>query len=216
MDARLTKIDSSEVMRYLGVRGAPDPELLARVEARSAELMAAAKPRLVWRRLPMTQENDYLIAGQDLRNLLRGCREIVLFAATLGSEAELLIRRAQARDMAEALILDACAGSAIENVCDNFCADLAALAAPDYLTDRYSPGYGDLPLEHQKVLFSALNITRRIGVTLTESGLMLPQKSVTAILGISPTPRGRRSGCTHCPMNETCAYRKEGTTCEVQ
>jgi len=118
--------------------------------------------------------------------------------------------------MAEALILDACAGSAIENVCDNFCADLAALAAPDYLTDRYSPGYGDLPLEHQKVLFSALNITRRIGVTLTESGLMLPQKSVTAILGISPTPRGRRSGCTHCPMNETCAYRKEGTTCEDQ
>ena len=88
MDARLTKIDSSEVMRYLGVRGAPDPELLARVEARSAEFMAAAKPRLVWRRLPMTQENDYLIAGQDLRNLLRGCREIVLFAATLGSEAE--------------------------------------------------------------------------------------------------------------------------------
>ena len=216
MEARLTKIDSAEAARYLGVRGAADPELTARIEALSAVLMDTAKPRLVWSRLPITEENDYLIVGQDLRKLLEGCAEIVLFAATLGSEAELLIRRAQVRDMAEALILDACAGSAIENVCDNFCADLAAQVAPDYLTDRYSPGYGDLPLEHQKVLFSALNVTRRIGVTLTESGLMLPQKSVTAILGISSTPRGRRAGCAHCPMNETCAYRKEGTTCEDQ
>lgn len=216
MEARLTKIDSSEVARYLGVRGAPDPELLDRVEALGSDLMAAAKPRLVWRRLPMTEENDYLIAGQDLRNLLRGCGEIVLFAATLGSEVELLIKRTQVRDMAEALILDACADGAIENVCDNFCADLAAQVAPNYLTDRFSPGYGDLPLEHQKVLFSALNVTRRIGVTLTESGLMLPQKSVTAIMGISPVPRAHRAGCNHCPMRDTCAFRKEGKTCEDQ
>ena len=214
MEARLTKIDSAEAARYLGVRGAPDPELLERIAARSSALMEAAKPRLVWRRLPITEENDYLIAGQDLKKLLRGCTDLVLFAATLGSEVELLIRRAQARDMSEALILDACAGSAIENVCDNFCADLAAQVAPNYLTDRFSPGYGDLPLEHQKVLFPALNVTRRLGVTLTESGLMLPQKSVTAILGVSPTPRARRSGCAGCPMHETCAFRKEGISCE--
>ena len=216
MEARLTRIDPAEALRYLGHRGAPDGELLARIEALSGSLIGAAKPRLVWRRLPLCQENDGLIVGRDLRALLRESTEIVLFAATLGAEVELLLRRAQLRDMAEAVILDACADCAIENVCDNFCADLAALAAPDYLTDRYSPGYGDLPLEHQKVLFSALNVTRRIGVTLTESGLMLPQKSVTAILGVSPTPRGRRAGCAHCPMNETCAYRKEGTTCEDQ
>ena len=53
-------------------------------------------------------------------------------------------------------------------------------------------------------------------VTLTESGLMLPQKSVTAILGVSPTPRSRRSGCGHCPMRDICAFRKEGKTCEDQ
>ncbi len=216
MEARLTGIDTREALRYLGVRTAPDPELMARVESLGAVILAAAKPRLVWRRLPVAEENEYLIAGQDLRRLLQNCSEIVLFAATLGSEAELLIRRAQVRDMAEALILDACADSAIENVCDNFCADLASEVAPMYLTDRYSPGYGDLPLEHQKVLFSALDITRRIGVTLTRSGLMLPQKSVTAILGLSPTPRTRTAGCTRCPMNGTCTFRKEGTTCEDQ
>ena len=216
MEARLTNIDSAEAARYLGVRGAADQELLDRIGTLASVLMETARPRLVWRALPMNEENDYLIVGQDLRTLLEGCTEIVLFAATLGSEAELLIRRTQLRDMAEALILDACAGSAIENVCDNFCADLAAQVAPNYLTERFSPGYGDLPLEHQKVLFSTLNITRRIGVTLTESGLMLPQKSVTAILGVSPTPRARRAACATCPMNGTCAYRKEGTTCENQ
>ena len=217
MEARLTNIDSVEAARYLGVRGAADPELTERIEALAAVLMETARPRLVWRSLPITAENDYLIAGQDLRRLLDGCTEIVLFAATLGSEAELLIRRAQLRDMAEALILDACAGSAIENVCDNFCADLAVQVAPNYLTDRYSPGYGDLPLEHQKVLFSALNVTRRIGVTLTESGLMLPQKSVTAILGVAPDPQPRRDDrCVACSMYDTCTHRKEGKPCETQ
>lgn len=189
MEARLEKIDTQEVLRYLGARVNPDPQLIAQIGEQSAELIRAAKPRLVWRRFLNNVQNDGLIAGQDLRALLRESTEIVVFAATLGTEAELLIRRAQLRDMARALILDACADSAIENVCDNFCADLAAEAAPAYLTDRFSPGYGDLPLAHQRVLFGALDVTRRIGVTLTESGLMLPQKSVTAILGIAPTPQ---------------------------
>ena len=217
MKARLTKIDPGEALRYLGHRGAPDEELLRRIETLSGSLMKTAKPRLVWRRLPLNEENDYLLAGQDLRNLLRESTDVVLFAATLGSEVELLLRRAQHRDMAEAVILDACAGCAIENVCDNFCADLAKEVEPAHLTDRFSPGYGDLPLAHQRVLFDALNVTRRIGVTLTESGLMLPQKSVTAILGIAPTPQPRRDDrCAACSMYDTCTHRKEGKSCETQ
>ena len=217
MKARLTKIDPGEVLRYLGHRAPPDGELLARVDALSGSLMKAARPRLVWRRLPLTPENDYLLAGQDLRALLRDCEDVVLFAATLGAEVELLLRRTQLRDMAGALILDACADAAIENVCDNFCADLAEAVAPAYLTDRFSPGYGDLPLAHQRVLFDALNVTRRIGVTLTEGGIMLPQKSVTAILGVAPTPQPRRDDrCAVCSMYDTCTHRKEGKPCETQ
>ena len=217
MKARLTTIDPLEALRYLGHRGTPDAQTLARVEALSESLMAAARPRLVWRRLPLNPENDYLLAGQDLRKLLRESTDLVLFAATLGTEVELLLRRAQLRDMAEAVILDACADCAIENVCDNFCGDLAAQVAPAHLTDRFSPGYGDLPLEHQRVLFDALNVTRRIGVTLTESGLMLPQKSVTAILGIAPNPQPRRDNrCAACSIYDTCTHRKEGKPCEKQ
>ena len=217
MEARLTSIDPIDALRYLGHRGIPDAETLARIEALSESLIAAAKPRLVWRRLPLNPENDNLLAGKDLRALLRESTDIVLFAATLGAETELLLRRTQLRDMAEAVILDACADCAIENVCDNFCADLAMEVAPAHLTDRFSPGYGDLPLAHQRVIFDALNVTRRIGVTLTERGLMLPQKSVTAILGIAPTPQPRRDNrCAACSMYDTCTRRKEGHPCEIQ
>ena len=217
MEARLTSIDPIDALRYLGHRGIPDAETLARIEALSESLIAAAKPRLVWRRLPLNPENDNLLAGKDLRALLRESTDIVLFAATLGAETELLLRRTQLRDMAEAVILDACADCAIENVCDNFCADLVKDVAPAHLTDRFSPVYGDLPLAHQRVIFDALNVTRRIGVTLTERGLMLPQKSVTAILGIAPTPQPRRDNrCAACSMYDTCTRRKEGNPCEIQ
>ena len=135
-------------------------------------------------------------------------------AATLGAEVETLLRRTQVRSMADAVILDACAGAAIENVCDNLCADIAAAVAPMYLTDRFSPGYGDLPLAQQDDLCRVLDVSRRIGVTLTEGGLMLPQKTVTAILGVSSEPPGeRRRGCGTCGLYETCSYRKDGYTC---
>ena len=55
----------------------------------------------------------------------------------------------------------------------------------DYLRPRFSPGYGDLPLALQADVFWALDCTSKIGVSLSESLIMSPQKSVTAIIGIS-------------------------------
>lgn len=215
MTAKLTRIDEREVLRYLGCAQAPDPELKEKISHLSEELITVSVPRLVWRRLPLLPENEFLLAGEDIRGILKDCSEVVLFAATLGVEAERFLQRAQIRDMAQAVILDACADSAIENVCDHFCQDLAALVKPSYLTDRYSPGYGDLPLSHQRVIFDVLDVTRRIGVTLTDSGLMLPQKSVTAMIGISDQPQKHRSGnCMGCSMYLHCIYRKEGRTCD--
>ncbi len=215
MTAKLTKINEQEVLRYLGCAQAPDPELQEKISCLSEELIAVSVPRLVWRRLPLLPENEFLLAGEDIREILKDCSEVVLFAATLGVEAERFLQRAQIRDMAQAVILDACADSAIENVCDHFCEDLASLAAPRFLTDRYSPGYGDLPLSHQRVIFDVLDVTRRIGVTLTDSGLMLPQKSVTAMIGISDQPQKHHSGnCMGCSMYLHCIYRKEGRSCD--
>lgn len=219
MTARLTDIDPAEALRYLGCTAAPPEALRRDVDRCRARLLDIARPRLVWRgfaRLPggRLEGTDWIPAGEDIAAHLQGCPQAVVLAATLGAETETLIRRAQRRDMAEALLLDACAAAAMEHVCDNFCADLAAASAPARLTARYSPGYGDFPLSEQRQIFALLDVTRRVGVSLTESGLMLPQKSVTALIGVG-APEGERtaSTCDTCAARARCIFRKEGRSC---
>ena len=219
MDAKLTGIDRGQVLRYLGCRGAYDETLEEELLRWSETLRAEAEPRAVWKLFPLLPDFSlagacFRLEGESVRALLKDCDQVILMAATLGNSVERLIRRTQAVDMAGALILDACGSAAIENVCDNLCADLAAGFAPRYLTDRFSPGYGDMPLSQQRELFAALDVTRRIGVTLTDSGLMLPQKSVTALIGVSDRPQTMRPrGCAACGLHDTCAYRKDGKHC---
>lgn len=220
MEARLSGIERGQVLQYLGFRGGElSPELLADIARCEALLTGAAEPRAVWKLFPLAEDGAlagscFKPEGEAVRALLKDSDEVILMAATLGSGVERLIRRAQVSDMAEALLLDACGSAAIENVCDNLCANLAEAFRPRYLTDRFSPGYGDMPLEQQRELFRALDVTRRIGVSLTDSGLMLPQKSVTALIGVADRPQKRRpKGCAACGLFENCAYRKDGTSC---
>ncbi|MBQ7693431.1 MAG: vitamin B12 dependent methionine synthase, activation domain protein [Oscillospiraceae bacterium] len=220
VEARLDTIPRGETLRYLAWHGAPlTEELEEDLDRCEALILEHAQPRLVWRLFELTEGGrfagtDYTPGGQDIQAFLTGCAQAVLFAATLGLEAECLIRRTQLRNMADAVLLDAAGSAAIEAVCDAFCADLAAELAPWHLTGRFSPGYGDYPLEEQKAVFRLLDVTRRIGVNLTESGLMIPQKSVTALIGVSDTPQeNRRSGCGDCLGRFACVYRKEGKSC---
>ena len=220
MEARLDRIPRGDVLQYLRYRGGElGGESLAELDRCETLLLQTARPRLAWRLFSLQEDGtlagtDYRPGGEDIRAFLSDCDSVVLLAATLGAEAEALIRRAAGRDMAEAVILDAAGSAAIERVCDNFCADLAAALAPRYLTDRFSPGYGDMPLSDQRALFRVLDVSRRIGVTLSESALMIPQKSVTALIGVSDRPQPKRArGCEACGMREDCAWRKEGKSC---
>lgn len=222
MEGRLTKIDRAEALRYLQYRGDTVPEELERQLDRCERmLMDAARPRVTWQLYDLSPDmtltgTAMTLPGNQVRRLLKDCGRVILMAATLGMEAETLLRRAQKRSMAEAVLLDALGSAAIENVCDNLCADLAAMMAPRYLTVRFSPGYGDMPLSQQRGFFDTLDVTRRIGVTLTESGLMAPQKSVTALMGVSDRPQPQRRDCADCANYDTCAYRKEGNPCETK
>ena len=220
MDGRLTAINRNEVLLYLGWRGGVlDPAQEAEIARCETLLLETARPRVVWRRFPLDADGtpvgtELRPEGQDVKDLLRGCEAVIFFAATLGAEAESLLRRAQLRNMADAVILDACGSAAVENVCDNLCADLAAAEAPRFLTDRFSPGYGDLPFAQQPDFCRLLDVQRRIGVSVTDSGLMLPQKSVTALMGVSPVPAEKRSrGCAYCELFSNCSYRKDGASC---
>ena len=214
--------DRREVLRYLGWRGgALPPETEEALDWGEAALGAAARPRAVYRLLPL--EGGRLAGcafqpeGRDAAALLAGCGQAVLMAATLGAEADALILRTEARDMARAVVLDAVASAAVEAVCDDL-EDLLRRELAErglFLTERFSPGYGDMPLSQQGALCAALDAQRRIGLTVSAAGLLQPRKSVTALLGAADRPRPRRDrDCRRCGMFQTCPFRKDGGTCE--
>lgn len=221
MNFDLTELNEREILRYLGCQAKEPPEeLIQPVRQCSREVLAAARPRVTWRLFPLEGTHPVGTAvtfqGEDIRRHLEGCEQVILMAATLGPDIETLLLRTQVRDMARALILDSCASTEVEAVCDQLEAELRRewLAKGRYLTDRFSPGYGDFPIAQQPELCALLDTQRRIGLTLSASGIMIPRKSVTAVLGIAATPRHRRgSGCPGCAMYEHCQMRKRGTPC---
>jgi hypothetical protein len=125
-----------------------------------------------------------LLIGRDINAHLRGARMFALFAATLGFAADRAILRASVAAPAQALALDKGANILIEAVCDEVCESIAREYPDMQATKRYSPGYGDYPLAVQPALLSALDAHRRLGITLTDALLMLPTKTVTAVVGL--------------------------------
>ena len=159
-----------------------------------------------------------ILTGRTAELMLRDCSRCVLLAATVGSRVDGEIRRRQIRDMTGALIVDSAAGCAVENICEQFTEDLEQHCGAKglYITDRFSPGYGDLPLSLQPDILRTLSAEKTIGLTVSSGLLMIPAKSVTALIGIADTPQPRRiTGCAHCTMNTTCKYRKAGSTCAL-
>lgn len=219
-------IDKTEVMRYLGAGGREADAVTAALIDKCVENMRnTLKPKyitrefdLIWRDgVPYLAECEVALVGETAAQRLCGCTKCALFAATLGIEADIFIRRAQSGDMAGAVIADACATDFIEKVCDSVQRDIAESADREGLmiTDRFSPGYGDLPLELQTDICALLDTGRKIGLYLTDEFLLTPTKSVTALIGAGkPTGSGGR-GCGSCNMRENCKFRKTGARCGV-
>ena len=118
--------------------------------------------------------------------------------------------------MARALALDCAAAAAVEEVCDRIELELQAMFPGCFFPFRYSPGYGDLPLTLQRDLLALLDAPRRVGLTASASNILLPRKSVTAILGIAQGPIERKNrSCLGCPAHGGCQYRKSGGHCGI-
>lgn len=158
---------------------------------------------------------NLLLTGEAVKEHLRGCHSAIIMAVTLSGYADNYIRRAEISDMAQALIADCLCTAAVEQVCDIAEAEItASLPENSHTTWRFSPGYGDLPLEIQPNLLRVLNAEKLIGLTINDSLIMLPRKSVTALIGISDKPiENRRRGCAICNMRDTCNFRKRGNRC---
>ena len=197
-------IDRATALRYMGAAGwEPDAASAALLDRAEERLLQTATPRAVWRILPraaISLENR----GRDLARHLQSCDRILLMAATLGSEVDMLLRRMELTDIALAATADA-----LE---EELRAQLRAEGL--YLTGRFAPGYGDCPLELNEEISLAVDSVRGCGLAVTAEHLLVPRKSTTALLGIADHPvTGAMAGCGTCHLRETCAFRKKGTTC---
>lgn len=228
----VTSLERAEVLRYLGYHGQEvTSEVEERLDGAMASCLSLARPRACLRSFACgtrTSRNDgtpelpllgcaLVLEGKSIAEHLEGAVEVGVMAVTIGAGVERELRRLSLTDPLGQMLFDAAATAAVERAADAAEALLVADAASRglYANWRFSPGYGDLPLACQPTLLAALDATRRLGITLTPSLLMVPTKSVTAVLGYFPEPHpGTRPGCKECNLRDYCSIRASGTTCQ--
>lgn len=199
-------LNQREIGRYLGYGAASLPPEVAEYAAQcERELERTAAPRTIGRRLSLS-----ILRGEsrDLDFHLRHCEEGFLLAVTLGSEADRLLRRWSALSMAKAAVGQAVCAVWLDDLLSDYCAVLLKELPPgSYLTPPYSPGYGDWPLTAQRRVLDTLDAYKTIGLTLTAGGMLVPEKSITCVVGISDRKEdacGQK--CMRCRKTD-CPFR---------
>ncbi len=211
-------VNLQEIYRYLGIMGnRPDDATKKLVGECLEELERAAKPRSFSRSFPMSVLPDgsldftcFSVKSEDLKKNLKGCEEVILFAATLGAGVDLLLCRYTRLEVSRAVVLQAAAAAMIEAYCDEKNQELRIEAKKRglFLRPRFSPGYGDFSVSCQRELCRALSAEKTVGIMLTESFMMNPSKSVTAVIGAGREELScAKSGCEAC-RKQDCLYRR--------
>ena len=227
------RVDRAEMLRYLGWNGQEiEPDLDRRIERVVERLELDVEPRGVRRvfavdaagtdasgapciRLAGTEVE---LRGRDIYRHLKDVRLCAVIACTLGMGAERRLRTMGSQSPLEGAVLDAACSAYVEAAVGQMDAQVKRDAAAFGLTGnwRFSPGYGDCPLTAQRPIVAALNATRLIGLTVTPTDLLMPTKSVTAVIGLFDGEihdADTRPTCKICRQREHCRFRAAGTTC---
>ena len=216
----LRPIDPREVLRYAGVspRAEIPPETREPFEAAMRQMKGTDSGRACFLTLPCTPDTEkgtvalgpILWHSRQLSRVLQNCDTAAIFCATAGMEVDRMIRRHQAISPTRALFLHAAGAERVEALCDAFEQYLLEKDPSRHLTMRFSPGYGDLKLEAQRDIFRLLNPEKHLGVSLTDTLLMVPSKSVTAVIGLYRTGPAcvPSAPCDTCAQRD-CLFRKE-------
>lgn len=216
------EVNEREVWRYsgyLGLQESVDDELGKLLDSVKEELKGAFVYRVCYRRMELSWQEDrpQLTFGRDSEDLakcLKGSSEVILFAATVGLEVDRHIAKYQRFSPTKALLMQALGAERVETLCNVFNREMKEQALQEGFscTPRYSPGYGDLPLETQREVFRLLDCNRQIGISLNESLLMTPSKSVTAIFGLGKcVGKATEHKCENCTKTD-CQFRSVNKT----
>ena len=226
---QIDALDRKEVLRYLGYRGQEvTPELDARLDAAIASCLAIGRARAsiaVYdvagrEELPdgtpqvTLTDTALTLVGTSMQRHMRGARKVGVLAVTIGMGVERELKRLSLTDHLDQVLFDAAATTMVERAAD---ATLVGMAAREglYTNFRFSPGYGDMPMQTQPVLLDALDARRRLGITLSPTLLMTPTKSVTAVVGMFDAPQpSTHASCADCFCRAFCNLRATtGRTC---
>ncbi len=183
----------SEALRYMRAGENPASAIVDSVERACDAVFSVARPRACYALFDIERPScgeiklgNMVFASKSLYDRLADCKSAYIFAVTVGSEVDRFIRAEAAHSAYRELCAD-CAGScAVEAACDELNKKINEICvAEGKLTrTRFSVGYGDLSLEYQRGICTCLDTKKNIGVALGEGGMMMPAKSVTAIIGV--------------------------------
>lgn len=182
------EIDNDEIFRYAGCKN-PSQDVICLLNQTLCEIKDKFAYKVCFSHLPIKIDEDvcdfffFSVKSKDLANNLKGCKMALVFAATLGTEIDRQISKYSRISPSKALMLDAIGSAQIEKLCDVFLEEMKHELGGKF-TPRFSSGYGDLPLESQNEIFAALNPFKNIGLSITDSFIMTPSKSVTAFVGL--------------------------------
>ena len=219
-NAPLQAVDVGETRRYAGLMKAPDFDQ-SLIDAACQEALLLAEPRGIYqsfaydcRQQQVLSEPPFYIEGKSIGKHLSGCERVILLAVTVGQEIESQVSRYfQEGRYAYSVLLDAAATAAVEQIADQLERAVKPRAAAQGFAMgwRFSPGYGDWPLRQQPEVMG-LSQAEEIGISLTESLMLSPRKSITAIIGLyRPELQGKDSplpkGCQICPKKD-CVSRQ--------
>lgn len=203
-------IDPKEVAVYLGYYSAKTDENTDKLIAEcTAEFLNAADFRACYKEVEVNTDGEIdlgfkKIGCSSLKKNLSGCEKAYIFAATTGIESHRLIERNSIISPLKGMVTDCVGSAAIEAFCDKI---NLSFENCNCLRPRFSPGYGDMPLECQRDVVEFLQTNKNIGMSLTESLMMVPVKSVTAIIGIGKEKnKCTGPGCMIC-SGINCPYR---------
>lgn len=228
------RLNRDEALGYLGYAGQRvDETLLARFHELADSCETVVEPVYAWglfdvdgaescwdgpQQVVSLRGCALQLPGESIAEHLRGARKVALMACTLGAVSEREMRKFAALSAADGVMYGACASALVEAAANAVEGQVveAACELGLHTNWRFSPGYGDLPLDVQPAFLAALDATRKLGVTLTKTNMLVPVKSVTAVVGLFDeiaAGADARSACGVCQLKGCCELRKRGITC---
>lgn len=213
-------VNKPEILSMLGYKSGDLERYEKEIEIAYDQVYENSNIKYVYRQFPYDDLKlvgaDVKLDNPDLVKLLENCTDCIIIALTLGLSIDNHIRKTQVLDLAKAIIHDACASSMIESITESVYMDLKEeyLKSGLYFTQRFSPGYGLVPIELNQKFSNFLDTERKIGLKVSGSGLMIPRKSIIAIWGLSSSPSlYKYDRCSDCRLRFNCTLKESGEYC---